>query len=547
MASIARFNLTNLRGDIFGGLTAAVVALPLALAFGVQSGAGAIAGLYGAIFVGFFAAVFGGTNTQVSGPTGPMTVVMAGIFTHYVSLDPENGAALAFTVVMMAGAFQIIFGILKIGKYINYVPLPIISGFMSGIGVIIIILQFGPIFGHPGEANTLSSIMSFPRILSDINWFSLMLGIFTLAIVYFTPGKIAKIIPAPLLALVFGSLFVFLFLPLDSVSILGEFPTGLPSPKLPVIDLTLLPGMLKSAVILALLGTIDSLLTSLVADNITRTHHDSERELIGQGIGNTLSGLFGGLPGAGATMRTMINIRSGGKTPLSGALHALLLLAIALGLGGIASYIPHVVLAGILIKVGTDIIDWNYLKKIGHSSRPGVMIMLMVLLVTVFVDLILAVALGMAVASLLFVKRQSDIQLSNISIYRNGTEKGILNEAESNALALLTKRSPTVFYHFGSLVSFGVAKSMQLKLSEEINYQLLILDLSDIKAMDYSASKAIEEMIKGSQSVGIEVIVVEAQGEVKAHCERENIFASLDQQSIFSSRIEALLSATTAR
>ena len=546
MAKNARLNLTNIRGDIFGGLTAAVVALPLALAFGVQSGAGPIAGLYGAIFVGFFAAVFGGTNTQVSGPTGPMTVVMAGIFTHYVGLDPENGPALAFTVVMMAGAFQILFGILKIGKYINYVPLPIISGFMSGIGVIIIILQFGPMFGHPGEANTLSSLMAFPRILSDINWFALMLGALTLAIVYFVPEKIAKIIPPPLIALVFGSLLVYLFLPKDSVTILGEIPTGLATPKLPTIDLILLPGMINSALILALLGTIDSLLTSLVADNITRTHHDSERELIGQGIGNTVSGLFGGLPGAGATMRTMVNIRSGGKTPLSGALHALILLAIAFGLGGIASYIPHVVLAGILIKVGTDIIDWSYLKNIRHSSRPGVLIMLVVLLVTVFVDLILAVAIGMVAASLLFVKRQSDIQLSNISIYRNGTEPGLLNDAERKALALLVKRTPTVFYHFGSLVSFGVAKSMQLKLSEERNYQLLILDLSDIKATDYSASKAIEEMIKGSQSAGVKVLVVNACGVVKAHCQRENIFASLDQQYIFSTRIEALSSPVTA-
>ena len=248
----SRLNLSHLRGDIFGGLTAAVVALPLALAFGVQSGAGPVAGLYGAIFVGFFAALFGGTKTQVSGPTGPMTVVMAGIFTHYVALDPVNGPALAFTVVMMAGVLQMLFGFLKIGKYINYVPQPIISGFMSGIGIIIIILQLGPLLGHEGQVGTIVSLLALPSMLANINWYALVLAGFTLTIVYFTPKKITVIVPAPLIALVFSSLMVYLLLPADCLTILGDIPTGLPSPSFPSIDLILLPDMLKSAFILAM-------------------------------------------------------------------------------------------------------------------------------------------------------------------------------------------------------------------------------------------------------------------------------------------------------
>jgi sulfate permease, SulP family len=540
MAIHSKFNLSHLRGDIFGGLTAAVVALPLALAFGVQSGAGPIAGLYGAIFVGFFAALFGGTKTQVSGPTGPMTVVMAGIFIHYVALDPINGPALAFTVVMMAGALQILFGFFKIGKYINYVPQPIISGFMSGIGIIIIILQLGPLLGHAGQVGTVASLLALPSMLVNINWYALILALFTLAIVYFTPQKIARIVPSPLLALIFSSLLVYLLLPADSLTILGEIPTGLPTPTLPSIELSLLPGMLKSAFILAMLGSIDSLLTSLVADNITRTHHDSERELMGQGLGNMMAGLFSGLPGAGATMRTMINVKAGGTTVISGALHALILLAVVFGLGGIASYIPHVVLAGILIKVGTDIIDWQYLKRVRHSSRAGVMIMFIVLLMTVFVDLILAVAVGMVVASLIFVKRQSDLQFVAIETFRNGTESGVLNEHERYQLATLALTQGPLYYHFGGALSFGIAKAMIKKLALEDNYQLLILDFSDIPAIDYSASKALEEMIISSQSTGHQVFVINGQGGVQAHLLREKILLTVPEDCLFDKRDDAL-------
>lgn len=536
MSFLAPLKFNSIRGDLFGGLTAAVVALPLALAFGVSSGIGPMAGLYGAICVGFFAALFGGTATQVSGPTGPMTVVMAAVFAQYMALDPENGVAIAFTVVIMAGALQILFAFLKIGKYINYVPQPIISGFMSGIGFIIIILQLGPLLGAQAESNTVSSLMSLPVALSSINWFTLLVGIISLLIVFFTPKKITKFIPSPLLALCVGSLLVLLLMPENSVSILGEIPSGLPSLHLPTFELWLLPNMLKSALILAILGTIDSLLTSLVADNITRTTHHSDKELFGQGIGNMVSGLFGGLPGAGATMRTMINVKAGGKTPLSGMFHALVLLAIALGLGGIASYIPHVVLAGILIKVGTDIIDWKYLKQVHRSSRAGVVIMFVVLFMTVFVDLILAVGVGIVAASLLFVKRQSDLQLASISLYRKGTEAGILDEEEQKSLAKLSLKKEVLLFHFGSALSFGIAKAMTNKLSDEKNYQLLILDLSDVQAIDYSACKAIEEMITATQLMKIEIMIINGYGQVQENLRRENVFSSLAENVIFADR-----------
>jgi len=316
---------SNLRGDIYGGITAAIIALPLALAFGVSSGAGPIAGMYGAIFVGIFAALFGGTPSQISGPTGPMTVVMAATFTQYTAYDPIMGPALAFTVVMMGGLFQILFGVLKLGKYIELVPFPVVSGFMSGIGVIIIILQLPAFFGYATPSGgIIASLKALPEfILNPINQ-AMILGAISLIIASFLPNKINRIIPAPLLALICGTLiFLFLF-PEKIASTLGNIPTGFPSPQKPTFEASLITDMIKSALVLAVLGAIDSLLTSLVADNLTRTHHNSDKELIGQVIGNTVAGIFGGLPGASTTMRTVVNIRAGGQTKISGVLHAVI-------------------------------------------------------------------------------------------------------------------------------------------------------------------------------------------------------------------------------
>jgi SulP family sulfate permease len=533
-------HFNNIRGDIYGGLTAAVVALPLAMAFGVSSGAGPIAGLYGAIFVGFFAALFGGTPAQISGPTGPMTVVMAAIFTQYTALDPINGAAMAFTVVIMGGLFQILFGVLRIGKYINYVPQSVISGFMSGIGVIIILLQLAPLLGTASASNTIDAIKLLPAAVSNINFAAFLLGLLTLAIVYFTPKKFGKIVPPMLLALLIGTLAATFLLSGKGVTILGDLPTGFPDLRLPVIDAAMLPSMIKSALILALLGTIDSLLTSLVADNMTRSHHQSDRELIGQGIGNTVAGLFGGLPGAGATMRTVVNVRTGGQTPISGMLHAVVLLSIVLGLGSAAKYIPHVVLAGLLIKVGTDIIDWGYLKRIGTSSKAGITIMFTVLLMTVFVDLIMAVAVGMAMASVLFLKRQSDRQLDKLQVIRAST--GTKMVAKEEAQILNTAGDRLVVFDVGGPLSFGAAKDMVRQFSNETNYQSMVLDLQAVSALDYTAICAVKDVIEGAQDQGVTVSVVMPDEETAALLKREGSLSSLSADQVFTNRLAALQS-----
>jgi len=556
MSFIHGLHFKNIRGDIYGGLTAAVVALPLALAMGVSSGAGPIAGIYGAIFVGLFAALFGGTPSQVSGPTGPMTVVMAAIFTQYTAMypdDPGRGAALAFTVVIMGGLFQILFGFMKLGKFINQISHSVISGFMTGIGVIIILLQLGPLLGHAAQPGPLASAMALPEFMASPVTADVALALLALAIVYLLPARINRILPAPLFALIGGSVVLYLWQGGDitstiengntvyrmgDASVLGDIPTGFPSPHMPVFELALLPDMLKSALMLAALGCIDSLLTSLVADNITRTYHASDRELIGQGIGNSLAGLFGGLPGAGATMRTVVNVRAGGRTPISGVLHALVLLAVVLGAGAVARYIPNAVLAGILVKVGADIIDWDYLKRVRHIPRTSVLVMLTVFFTTVFVDLISAVAIGMIMASFIFMQRMVDLQLDSITAVTDPGEESPLLAEEKRILKEAQGR--ILLYHISGPMSFGAAKGMARRLANFNAYDVLVLDLSDVPQIDFTSTHALDDMLNGTRDRGGEVYLVGCRKPVCTMLLQHGVLTKFNEDRLKQTRLEAL-------
>jgi len=559
MKYINGLHFNNIRGDIYGGLTAAVVALPLAMGMGVTSGAGPIAGLYGAIFVGLFAALFGGTPAQVSGPTGPMTVVMAVIFTQYTSLypdDPGQGIALAFTVVMMGGAFQILFGILKIGRFISLIPHPVVSGFMSGIGVIIILLQLQPLLGQTGLSKPLEALLAFPETLQSPVFTALLLSVMTVAIVYFLPKKIGRLIPSPLVALVAGTLTLYfisggtidqqtaesstLFL-MSGAPIIGDIPSGFPDFILPTIEMGLLVDMIKSALILAALGSIDSLLTSLVADNVTRTYHRSNRELIGQGIGNMVAGAFGGLPGAGATMRTVVNVRAGGRTPISGALHAIVLLAIVLGLGSLAMFIPKAVLAGILIKVGTDIIDWDYLKQLRQAPKAGIMMMFTVFGLTVFVDLIMAVAIGMIMASFVFMQRMTDMQIKTMQVIRGKQDDKTLSHEEAELMEQADGR--ILIYKLSGPRSFTSAKNMVQKLADYTDYDCLILDMHEISAIDYTSSRAIDEILEGIMLAGRQAYITGTRLEVDNTLVKLGAKKYLPDGHQFDNRLESIQTA----
>ena len=538
MKIVNRLRFDNIRGDIYGGLTAAVVALPLALAFGVASGAGPMAGLYGAIFVGFFASLFGGTPSQISGPTGPITVVMALIVIQYA-----DHPGVAFTVVMMGGLFQILFGMLRLGQFISLVPFTVISGFISGIGVIIIILQLPLLMGHSATSGgIISGLGDLPSIVANLNGQAFLVGAVSLAIVILTPAGVSRKLPSPLIALIAGTALVWLALP--DAPILGDIPTGLPALQVPAVSWPLLPDMIASALVLALLGTIDSLLTSLIADNITRTHHEPERELVGQGIGNLVAGLFGGIPGAGATMRTVVNIRAGGATSLSGMIHALVLLAVVLGLGPLAGHIPHAVLAGILIKVGFDIIDWSYLRKVRRAPKIGVVLMFVVLILTVFVDLIIAVTAGIIAASLLVVKRMSDLQLQHIRA-ADGTLGEVPMTADEQAILDRHPRA-ILLYSFSGPVSFGAAKGMTKKLMLGEHREALILDLSDVTHIDTSGALAVEDIIVKARDMSLDVYLVGMRTPVHRVLDRLDVLDLVSADHLHVTRLAALRIAAEA-
>lgn len=487
------FDFSNFRGDVFGGLTAGIVALPLALAFGEASGAGPIAGIWGAIFVGFFASLFGGTGSNVSGPTGPMVVVFAGIFATL-----SGNPALVFAAVVLAGVLQVLLGVFKMGQYIRLVPYPVVSGFMSGIGCIIIALQLSRLFGHePDGGGTIPALTAIPEAVMDPNVNALIIGLLTLLVIFTWPKSLGKIIPPPLAALVIGTVSSLF---LAGAPILGDIPTGFPSIVIPEFTADTFAIVLEAAILLAVLGAIDSLLTSLVADNMTRTRHDSDKELIGQGIGNTVAGLFGAIPGAGATMRTVVNIRTGGQTKISGMLHAFVLLLVVVSLSPLASQIPHAVLAGILIKVGYDIIDIGYLKRAHKGPRLDLILMALVLILTVFVDLITAVAAGVVLAALAFVKQLADEQLKQIGGTSDTASSSSPEELELLAIA---KGQVTVF-DFGGPLSFGAAADLGHQVRERTKNKssAIILDFSKVPFIDVSASRAVETIITDATAAG---------------------------------------------
>ena len=482
--------------------------LPVALAFGVASGLGAAAGLYGAIAVGFFAAVFGGTRSQISGPTGPMSVAMAVIVTMHAESIAE-----ALTIAMMAGVIQILLGVLRIGRFVSYTPYSVTSGFMSGIGVIIILLQTLPFLGWAvPTGGPLKAIQAWPDVLGDVNFQAFGIAALTLLVGIFWPQQFRKYLPPTLAALIVGTVVGVVWLTnTPIIGDIGPVPRGLPDFDLPTFDPGFLAGAATPAITLALLGSIDSLLTSLIADSMTRTQHNPNKELVGQGIGNVAAGLFGGLAGAGATPGTVVNLRAGGRTQVSGVLRAAILLALVLGLGPLAEEIPQAVLAGILMKVGWDIIDWRFITRLLRVQREHLLVMLMTLGLTVFLDLVTAVAIGLIAAGMASARQFERLQLDSVvsvplldrSFFRGDESAGDV-DAFSARVGLVALRG-----------SFTVASSNKLisTISVDIrDHEVVILDFSETVYLDDSAALVVEQLIDTAIAEDTEVVVMGLTG-----------------------------------
>ena len=542
---MAFIETNNIKGDVFGGITAGIVALPLALAFGIQafsgvdspeaSSMGALAGLVGATLLGFFAALFGGTHSQISGPTGPMTVITASIVSGAWASSQGNISAVILSMSLagiFCGLFQAIFGLIRIGKYVRYIPYPVLSGFMSGIGVIIILQQIYPIIGKKSPASTLDMIINFPAALADgVSVIALALGLACISLIVLVP-KVTKKVPATLVALIAVTV-VSLFTNLDSSLTIGNIPAGLPMPFFTKVQLdgidwaSVLEASLVPGLTLAGLGSIDTLLTSVVADNITKTKHNSNQELIGQGIGNAVSGLFCGLAGAGATMRTVVNVKSGGRTQISGMIHAVLLLAILLGLGSLVKYVPLSVLAGILITVGWGIIDFRGFKDILRIPKSDAFVMMVVFLMTVFVDLLTAVGIGMVIACVLFMKRAGDLVENSYSAKALDTfdkespwedEKDIPEEIHNRIY--IERLDGPIF--FGSITGF-----QRVMHDIPTNVKIVIIRMRRVPFMDQSGVYAMETAIKDLQAQGIKVLMTIIQPQPRYMLENHHIIPIL--------------------
>lgn len=522
---------------MFGGVTATIVALPVALAFGVASGLGPEAGIYGAIAVGFFAAVFGGTPSQISGPTGPMTVAMAVVVTQYTQGDPVE----AFTVVILGGLFQIALGLLRIGRFVSYTPYSVISGFMTGIGMIIIIIQVLPFLGiEPVPGGPVSVISAWPELLGSFNTDAVIVAAIALVIGFAWRGPPARYVPGPLVALTVGSIAGLLWF--SGAPTIGDIPRGLPAFQIPVVSPDFLIRVIQPALILALLGSIDSLLTSLIADSITRTRHRPNKELVGQGLGNMASGFIGGLPGAGATLGTVVSIRAGGRTPVAGVLRSLVLVALIMGLGWVVEPIPLAVLAAVLMKVGYDIIDWKFVTRIHHVRRDHLLVMLLTFALTVFLDLVTAVAIGLIAAGFAHARRLELLEVDNVVsaplLDMDFLEVTPSADGDDDEFDPFSARVGLVSFRG----AFSVASSNRLvqAIGPDVrDHEIVILDFTPTTYVDDSAALLMEQVISTAEEEGTTCIVLGLAEPVSSTLNSLNVFRRVPESHFVNDMAEA--------
>lgn len=541
MQLLNEFNSNTIKGDIFGGITAAVIALPMALAFGVASGAGPEAGLYGAILVGLFASIFGGSPTLMSEPTGPMTVVFTAVIAKLIASDPVNGMAMAFTVVVMAGVFQILFSIMKLGKYVTLMPYNVVSGFMSGIGIILIILQLGPLIGHATPSGGVIGVLqSLPQLIMDIQLHEALLAVLTIGMLYLTPAQVKRFVPPQLLALIIVSVISIMLMADLEVRRIGEIPTGLPDFRMPVFSIEQWQIMFVDAIVLGVLGCIDALLTSVIADSLTRQRHNSDKELLGQGMGNIMSGLFGGLPGAGATMGTVVSIQAGARSAWSGIVRVCLLVVVVLWAADLTANIPLAVLAGIAFKVGVDIIDWNFLRRAHVLSGNAAFITYGVIVLTVFVDLIVAVGIGLFIANIFTIMKLSNLQESSVRAIKGPDDAEGLNFTERELEILKAADNRLLLLYMQGSMIFGTSRVISRRNSDVKTRDTLIIDLTDTTHLGVSASLALEASILDMLRAGRQVLVVVNKDQPYKRLRALGIVDRIPVHNFFEERDKAL-------
>ena len=526
------YSVLKLRGDVLGGVTAAFVALPLALAYGVASGMGAAAGLYGAIAVGFFAALFGGTPTQISGPTAPMAIVVAAVIAIHAESLPE-----ALAVIVMGGLLQALLGVFRLGRYVAYTPYVVVSGFMSGIGVLVIAIQVLPFLGSdPVPGGAVGMVLGLPAAVGEVNWSAVAVGCVTLAFSVFWPRRLARYLPGTLAGLVPGTLLGALWL--NDAPVVGEIPAGLPALKLEMPSLDFLARAVEPALVLALIGSVVSLLTSLVADSLTRTSHDPDRELIGQGVGNMAAGVVGGLPGGGTPVYTVPNIRAGGTTRAAGVTFAVFLLALLVGLGSYVESIPLAALAAVLIKVGWDLVDWHLLTRLRRLRRDHAVVMVTTLALAVFVDLVVAVAVGLVISVLARAGKLERAEHDSVvsvplldQVFLHDGEEAEDSDPFSARVGMVALRGSLTVTSSRSLV-----RTISMDLAE---HELVIFDFSDATYIDDSAAMLVRQLIEIATDEKTPAIAMGHSGEVAGTLSALDVLGGVPKERIVKDLDEA--------
>ena len=529
------YDLKTLRGDVLGGVTAAVVGLPVALAFGLAAGLGPAAGIYGAVSVGFFAAVFGGTRSLISGPTGSMTVAMAVIVAAHADNIGE-----AFTIVIMAGLMQMMFALLRIGRFVSYTPYSVISGFMTGVGVIIIVGQSLPFLGAPAvSGGTTATLRELMEVVDHFSVSALVIAVATLAVAAFWPGRFEKYLPSTLVALLVGTLMGVFWL--TDAPVIGAVPTDLPTFQMPAVTPDALANAIEPAMVIALVGSADTLLTALVSDSMTRTRHDPNRELFAQGLGNVITGFIRGLPGSGATPSTVANVRAGGWTLLSGVISVGVLAVMVLALGDYVALIPNAVLAGILVKIALDTIDWRFVARMHRVQREHLAVMLLTLGLTVFLDLVAAVAVGMIAAAVTSARQFERLELDSVisvplldltffGAQDDGDDPGDLDEFSARVGMVALRGAFTV------ASSSKLIDTIGLDIRE---HEVVILNFSDTVHIDDSAALVVEQLIDTAAIQDTDCIVMGLAGMPARNLAALDILKRVPQDQIVGTFSEA--------
>ena len=513
---------TNVAQDVMAGITVAFIALPLALGFGVASGLGAITGMWGAIAGGIVGGLFGGSNNGVSGPTGPKTVQLAVVMHDHMLADGQPDLGFAFGCVFLSGVLMLALAVFRVGKFIYLTPYSVISGFMCGIGAIVMIIEFNPFVGLPTLSSVREALMAIPSSAMNANPQALLVSCLTLWTIVVWP-KITKALwlPGPLIGLAVGTAVANVFA-LD-IEYIPHVPTGLPTIYVPSVSQFY--DMLGPAAALAGLAVYDSLLTCVVIDQMSESRHNSNQEIWGQGLANITAGLLGGLTTATATMRSVAAIKCGAKTVTAPVIHGLVLLSLVLGLAPLASYIPMASLAGILFKVGYDILDFRVFPVLHRMETASKITFWTVLFLTVWEDLLVAVGVGLAIAFFLFVRDMSELwkpELKGFAESQSDTKKSLPDHLKQQ-IAIIEPEGP---------MFFGIADTMYRQIERLAHYKVLIISFRYVPIIDLSGAFALEDMVMMAGKRKTKILVKGMNPAVRRTLTELKVIESIGEENI---------------